>query len=123
MNKYSISYQEYDRGGGEICNETFMAPNDKAALLIAAPGICWGCGRFDPNDFDEEEKERIKNMSEEDLCESIRQSNGDGQDMLFSLRNETTGVTIFDDGYCMEDDTYCDEWEENMFEGFMSERD
>ena len=55
MNKYSISYQKYDRGGGEICNETFMAPNDKAALLVAAPGICFGCGRFNPNDFNEEE--------------------------------------------------------------------
>lgn len=123
MNKYSISYQEYDRGGGEFRNETFMAPNDKAALIIAHPGICFGCGRFEPDDFCDEDKAELRAASEEDIIDGITSMNGDGCDMLFSLRNETTGVTIFDDGYCMEDDTDCNEWSEDMFEGFMSERD
>ena len=119
MNKYSISYQKYDRGGGELRNETFMASSDKAALLIAHPGMSWGCGDFNPDDFDEGEKERIKNMSIENLCDNINSCNGDGMDMLFSLRNETSGVTLFDDGYCMEDDTDCNEWKEDIFEGFL----
>lgn len=116
-----MAYQEYDRDGGEIRNEVFLAPNDKAAVLVASPQICFGCGRFDPEDFDDEEKEQIRNMSVEDLATEINSC--DGGDFLFSLRNETDGYTIFEEGYGMEDDTDCDEWEEDMFEGFLSEED
>lgn len=119
MNRYSISYEKYDRDGGEIRTDTFMVPNDKAALLVAHPGMGRGCGKFNPEDFDEEEKELIKNMSTEDLCTNIHECNGDGQDMLFNLRNETTGTTIFDGGFGMDGITVCEEWNEEIFEGFL----
>lgn len=113
MNIYKAIFQPYERFESPAPRTIrFEAPNDKLALLKAGPFYGWGCGRME-DDPDEEMLKEELNVPLEDMVEVYKQSNGDGTDFLFLLKNEDTGEVIFEDGDYTDCDDTVEEWDEN----------
>lgn len=96
---YEMMYKQYGRfGEGAMVVETFNAPSDKIAILVASPvtdffGI--EVGQFD---ITEGSIAELEDALSRDLSEMVQDyivsENGDC-DYLYYLKNVTTGETIF----------------------------
>ena len=121
MNTYKIVFQRYERFESPAPTTMyFKAPNDKLAFLKANPFYAYGCGKMEENP-DEEELEELLSIPLEEAIEELHESNGDGFDFLFLLKNEDTGEVIFEDGDYTESDGEVEEWDDEWLGGLSAE--
>lgn len=88
--KLEVVYEEYVRYG---CGDTVKAIIERDTLLEALKDMVGNMGLYLTRE-DIEENE----MSADDILESIEESNGDGCDMIFSIKDLLTNKTLLDSG-------------------------